>query len=406
MICKTYGAMKESVLKEIINEKVDLYHHLTLNNYHHLHENPELSFEEKETSLYVENILKELGIEYRNRIGGYGILGVIKGQNPESKIIGLRADMDALPITEQNSIHFKSKRQGVMHACGHDTHTASLLSVARILNDLKDRFEGTVLLIFQPGEEKHPGGANLMLQDGIFDQYEPDLIIGQHAYVDYPVGTVGFQAGVIMASADEVHIKIKGQGGHGAIPNRLNDTVLASAHVIISMQQVVSRLSDPFKPSVLSFGKFIADGATNVIPSEVVLAGSLRCMDENERHKLREAIKRIAVDTASAYGCVCDIEVYDGYPCTYNDARITSIAKSFATEYLGEDKVLGLPQRMTSEDFGFFSQKYPCTFYRYGVKGDKECSGLHTPTFLIDEEALRCSVGTLAYLAMSFCKSK
>jgi len=390
-------------LADIINSELEIIHSETVAHYKYLHQHPELSFEEENTSRYVASVLKNLGIEFREKIGGYGILAWIKGNNPKSKTIALRADMDALPITEGNDIDFKSKNTGVMHACGHDTHTASLLSVAKIVKKHSNRIEGTVLFIFQPGEEKHPGGARLMLEDGVFDTYKPDIIIGQHAYVDYPVGTVGFEGGVIMASADEVHIKIKGKGGHGAIPNLANDTVLAASQVIVSMQQVVSRRSNPFKPMVLTFGKFIADGATNIIPNEVVLAGTLRCMDEEERAKAKEIIREIAISTAKAYGCECDIDVYDGYPCTYNNENITQQMKMFATDFLGEQNVLGLPKRMTSEDFGFFSQQYPCTFYRFGVIGTQNCTGLHTPTFLIDDEALKTSVGTMAYLALRYC---
>lgn len=391
-------------LIETVSKKVEKYHSDTVAHYKHLHQHPELSFEEKNTSLYIEKQLSEWGIEYRNRIGGYGILACIKGLNPASKTIALRADMDALPINEENDIDFKSINDGIMHACGHDTHTASLLGAVKIINEMKDQFAGTILFIFQPGEEKHPGGANLMLKDGIFDIYKPDIIIGQHAYIDYPVGTVGFEAGTVMASADEIHIQIKGQGGHGAIPQDLNDTVLAASQLVVAMQQVVSRHSNPFKPCVLSFGKFIADGATNVIPNDVTLAGSLRCMDEEERKKLKPIIRDIAIHTAQAYGCECDIEIYDGYPCTYNDEKVTQTAKAYAIEYLGNDKVRGLPKRMTAEDFGFFSQLYPTTFYRYGVIGKQQCTGLHTPTFLIDEEALKTSVGTIAYLALRYCQ--
>lgn len=390
-------------LISLVKEKVVAYHSDTVGYYKHLHENPELSFEEEQTSLFVERHLREWGVNYRNRIGGFGILAWVEGRNAGSKTIALRADMDALPIDEKNVIDFRSKNDGVMHACGHDAHTASLLSAVRIVNELKDLFEGTVLFIFQPGEEKHPGGANLMLQDGIFDQFKPDLIIGQHVYVDYSPGTVGFRGGTIMASADEVHIRIKGKGGHGAIPHEVNDTVLAAAAVVMAMQQVVSRRSNPFKPAVLSFGRFIADGATNIIPDKVILAGTFRCMDEVERAKLKKIIREVAINTAMGYGCECQIEVYDGYPCTYNDERVTDIARSFAAEYLGEDMVLGLPVRMTSEDFGFFSQKYPSTFYRFGVRGKQVCTGLHTSTFLIDEDSLLTSVGTIAYLGLRYC---
>ncbi len=393
-------------LIHIIKEKVSAYHADIVNHYKYLHQHPELSFQEENTSAYVETSLKKMGIEYRKNIGGFGILGWIRGEQQSSAVVALRADMDALPITEQNEVDFKSKNEGVMHACGHDTHTASLLGVARIISEMKDSFGGTVLFIFQPGEEKHPGGASLMLKDGLFDQFKPDVIIGQHAYVDYPVGTVGFKSGVIMASADEVHLKIVGKGGHGALPHEVNDTVLAASQVVVSMQQIVSRRSNPFKPCVLSFGKFIADGATNIIPNVVTLAGTLRCMDEEERYLLKPIIRDIAIHTAKAYGCECDIEVYDGYPCVFNDDKVTRTAKSFAKEYLGEDSVRGLPKRMTAEDFGFFSQLYPSTFYRYGIKGKTNSTGLHTPTFLIDEEALKTSVGTMAYLALKFCNSK
>lgn len=389
-----------------INRELKSIHHETILHYKHLHRHPELSFQEKETSLYIESVLKKLGIEYRNNIGGYGILAWIKGNKPNSRTIALRADMDALPIHEANNIDYKSENEGVMHACGHDAHTASLLSVVKIVQNLKDNLQGTVLFIFQPGEERHPGGARRMLEDGIFDQHKPDMIIGQHVYVDYSAGTVGFESGVVMASADEVHIKISGKGGHGAIPHEANDTVLAASQLVVSMQQVVSRRSNPFKPMVLTFGKLIADGATNVIPNEVVLAGSLRCMDEEERNKVKPIIRDIAIHTAQAYGCECNIDIYDGYPSTLNDDKVTEMMKGFASEYLGKENVLGLSQRMTSEDFGFFSQQYPSTFYRFGVKGKQFCTGLHTPNFLIDEDSLKTSVGTMAYLAMRYCSEK
>lgn len=390
-------------LIQTIKNKVHEYHEETVENYKYLHQHPELSFQEKNTAEYIKNKLRQWEVEYRDNIGGFGILAWVKGEKASSKTLALRADMDALPITEQNNVDFKSCNEGAMHACGHDTHTASLLSCVKIINEMRDSFGGTVLFIFQPAEEKHPGGANLMLKDGVFDTYTPDVVIGQHAYVDYPVGTVGFESGVIMASADEIHIKIFGRGGHGAIPHEVNDTVLAASQVVVSMQQVVSRRSNPFKPCVLSFGKFIADGATNIIPDTVTLAGTLRCMDEEERYRFKPIIRDIAINTAKAYGCECEIEIYDGYPCVTNDDEVTRLAKSFAAEYLGESHVKGLPQRMTAEDFGFFSQLYPSTFYRFGIKGKYESTGLHTPTFLIDEDALQTSVGTMTYIALRYC---
>lgn len=399
-------------LKNLVKNRIQADFDQIVTMYEHLHSYPELSFHEKKTSEYICSKLDELGVAYKSGIGnspehgitGYGILAWIEGKNPKSRTIALRADMDALPIQEENDVPFSSKNDGVMHACGHDTHTTSLLSTLNIIHSFKDEIEGTVLFIFQPGEEKDPGGANLMLKDGLFDTFNPDIIIGQHAYVDYEVGTVGFQSGLVMASADEVHITVKGKGGHGAIPFELNDTVLAASQIIVAMQQVVSRRSNPFKPMVLSFGRFIADGATNIIPDKVVLAGSLRCMDEDERKKMKPIIKEIATNTAKAHGCVCDITINDGYPSVYNNPEVTEMMRSFAKEYLPHERVLGLPQRMTAEDFGFFSQKYPTTFYRFGIKGKQSCGNLHTSTFLIDDKSLKISVGILTYLTLRYCK--
>jgi len=385
-----------------IKKKVEDYHPVVVKDYQYLHAHPELSYKEYNTSTFVQTQLSGLGIKFISGIAGTGVLGIIEGKNPHKKIVGLRADMDALSICETNDIPYVSQNKNVMHACGHDAHTASLLGVARILNELKQEFEGTVLLIFQPGEEKHPGGARLMLESGVFNEYKPDLIIAQHVYVDYRVGEVGFEPGIIMAAADEGHIKIRGKGGHSALPHLVNDTVLAACQCIVSMQQIVSRRSNPFNPVVLSFGKLLAFGDTNIIPDEVTIAGTLRTMNEEERIRLKALIKSVAIHTAEAYGCSCEIEVYDGYPCVKNDEQITVSAKSFAIEYLGAASVKGLAKRMTAEDFGFFSQLYPTTFYRFGVKGRTQSGGLHTSGFLIDDDALKTSVGVMSYLACRF----
>ena len=394
--------MYSNLISEKIKDKVENYHQDVVENYQYLHIHPELSYKEYNTSEFIQNQLSGYGIKFKSGIAGTGVLGIIEGKNPSKKIVALRADMDALPIEEANNIPYKSQNENVMHACGHDAHTASLLGVARILNELKSEFEGTILLIFQPGEEKHPGGARLMLEAGIFNEYKPDLILAQHVYVDYKVGEVGFEPGIIMAAADEVHIKIKGKGGHGALPHLVNDTVLAASQCIVSMQQIVSRRSNPFNPIVLSFGKLLAFGDTNIIPNEVTIAGTLRTMNEDERVKMKELITKVAIHTAEAHGCVCEIEVYDGYPCVKNDEMVTSLAKSYAVEYLGEQSVKGLAKRMTAEDFGFFSQLYPTTFYRFGIQGVNKSDGLHTPNFLIDDEALKTSVGVMSYLAYRF----
>lgn len=369
--------------------------------YKHLHTHPELAFQEVKTAAFIKEQLTEMGISFRENIGKTGVLGVLKGNNPEKKIIALRADMDALPVDEETDLEFKSTVPHCMHACGHDAHVASLLGVAKVLSELKEQFEGTVLFIFQPGEERHPGGARLMLQDGVFDEYTPEVILAQHVSVDYPVGTVAFRAGRIMASADEVLLTVKGKGGHGALPHLCNDTVLCASQIIVSLQQIRARLSYPFTPMVLSFGKFIADGSTNVIPEEVNLSGTMRTMDEKWRAEVKQHIKRIAEETAIAYGCACDVNISDGYPTVDNDAEVTAKAIAYAKEFVGEEHISELEVRMTGEDFGFFTQKYPCTFYRFGVKGasNQNTGNLHNPNFKIDMEGFRTSVSVMSWLA-------
>ncbi len=372
--------------------------------YRHLHAHPELSFQEFETARFIQHELTTMGIPYRAKIGGTGILGRIEGKNPTKKIIALRADMDALPVCEAVNIAWKSINEGVMHACGHDAHTTCLLGAAKILNELKNDFEGTILLIFQPGEEKAPGGAHLMLEDGLFADIEPEMILAQHVSVDYPTGTMGFRPGMIMASADEIHVKIHGKGGHGALPHLVNDTVLAASQCIVSLQQVSSRLCHPLTPMVLTFGKLIADGATNVIPHEVTLAGTMRTVDETWREEAKNHVRRIITETSAAHGCTAEIEIPDGYPCVVNDEEVTSKAREFAVDWIGEENIRTLEMRMTSEDFGFFTQKYPSSFYRFGVKGEinAHTGGLHSSTFQIDEKALDTGAGGMAWLAWKF----
>ena len=372
--------------------------------YRYLHANPELSFQEFETSLFVQNQLTEIGIPFRAEIGGTGILGKIQGKNPAKRVIALRADMDALPIQEQVELPWKSKNANVMHACGHDAHTACLLAAAKILNSLRNEFEGTILLIFQPGEERSPGGANLMLKDGVFNELEPEIIIGQHVSEDYPTGSMAFREGSIMASADEIHVSIRGRGGHGAKPHLINDTVLAAAQTLVSLQQVKSRLCPPLTPMVLSFGKLIADGTTNVIPNEVQMSGTFRTYDEVWREQAKAHIRRIITETCAAYGCNAEIDMPEGYPFLKNDEEITQQAKEFATEVVGAENVLEFDQRLTSEDFAFFSQRYPACFYRFGIKGESnaDMGRSHTPTFRIDEEALLTGTSGLAWLAWKF----
>jgi len=393
-------------MKSKIQQLTKQYSNYVINCYHQIHSHPELSFHEFETSKFIQNELAKMQISFQSGIGGTGVLGKIEGKNPSKKIIGLRADMDALPINEDVDIPFKSTTENVMHACGHDSHVACLLGVAKILSEIKDQFEGTVLLIFQPGEESAPGGARLMLESGVFDDLKPSLILAQHASIDYPTGTMAFLPGMIMASADEIHVKIHGKGGHGALPHLCNDTVLAAAQTLVALQQVKSRLCHPLTPMVLTFGKFIAAGAQNIIPHEVLLSGTFRTIDENWRIKAKGHIKRIITETTAAHGCTADIVIPDGYPCVVNNEMVTSKAREFATEWVGEENICSLEMRMTSEDFGFFTQEYPCTFYRYGVKGESNanCGGLHSSTFRIDEKALETGTGGMTWLAWRFLK--
>jgi len=372
--------------------------------YHFLHTHPELSFQEFKTAEFVKNELTTMGIPFRSEIGGTGILGKIEGNHPDKKVIALRADMDALPVNEEVDIPWRSVNKNVMHACGHDAHTSCLLGAAKMLQQCRNDFEGTVLLIFQPGEEKSPGGAHLMLEDGLFSEIEPEIILAQHVSVDFPTGTMSFLPGMIMASADEIHVKIHGKGGHGALPHLINDTVLATSQTIVSLQQVSSRLCHPLIPMVLTFGKLIADGATNVIPGEVILAGTFRTVNEEWRAKGINHIRRIINETCAAYGCTAEIDIPEGYPCVVNDDRVTARARRYATEWAGQESIQNLEMRMTSEDFGFFTQKYPCTFFRFGVVGEKNIhtGGLHSSTFRIDEKALETGMGGLAWLAWKF----
>jgi hippurate hydrolase len=390
-------------LTEAINKFSEQVFPEVVDHYHWLHRHPELSYREKLTSEYICHFLEAENIPYRKNIGGYGILAWVKGQKPENgRTIAFVADMDALPVQEKNEVEYKSENEGVMHACGHDAQSAAMMGAAKIVSSLRNEFSGNVLFVFQPGEEQSPGGADLMLKDGVFRDFHPEFIVKQHAYIDLPAGTVGFQSGTIMASADEVHITVKGQGGHGALPHELNDTVLAASNIIVAMQQVVSRLRNPFNPMVLSFGKFIANGATNVIPSEVTLEGSLRCMDEDERQRMLKAIPRIAKSVADAYGCICETVLPDGYPCVVNDEVVNREVRTKVVEYLGEACVKEFPKRMTADDFGFFSQLYPCCYYRFGVAGIGQKPGaLHSDSFLIDESSLMTAAGAFAYIALS-----
>ncbi len=373
----------------------------------HLHRHPELSYQEVKTGKYIAAQLEKLGIEHRHGIADNGVVGLIKGKNPDEKVIALRADFDALPIEEANEVVYKSENPGVMHACGHDVHTASLLGTARILQELRHEFAGTIKLIFQPAEEKLPGGASLMIAEGVLENPAPGGIYGQHVHPPLEAGTVGFRSGMYMASADELFLTVRGKGGHGAMPHNGNDPIVITAHIITALQQVVSRNADPTIPSVLTLGKINSTGgATNIIPDEVKLEGTFRTMNETWRSEAHEKMVRIAEGIAESMGGTCDFEVMKGYPFLVNDEALTARAKNAAVAFLGAENVVDLPIRMTAEDFAYYSQKMPACFYRLGTGNRARgiTSPVHTPTFDIDEKALETGVGLMTWLALEELK--
>jgi len=369
----------------------------------HLHAHPELSFEEKETSAYISARLHALGIKHQTGIAGYGITGMLDSGKP-GKTIALRADMDALPIQETNEVEYKSVNDGIMHACGHDVHSTCLLGALQVLNENKDHWTGKVQFVFQPGEEKLPGGASLMINAGIFEETKPDAIFGLHVFNPLRVGTAGFRAGMYMASSDELYIRVKGKGGHGAIPELTIDPVPIAAQIISSLQTLASRSAKPTTPTVLSIGKIVANGATNVIPDEVYMEGTFRTLDENWRIKAHEHIRRICTETASAYGAECEIRIESGYPCLINDENSTAKAIQTAQFMLGEEHVKALDIRMASEDFAFYSQLIPACFFRLGTGNpDKNLlANVHTSSFDIDENALAIGAALMAGIVVDY----
>lgn len=368
----------------------------------HLHAHPELSFHEFETQKFVEQQLEAIGITAHKRMANTGVVALIEGQNPGHKTVALRADMDALPIQESNAVDYCSTVPGVMHACGHDVHTSSLLGVAGILHSLRDRFQGTVKLIFQPGEELIPGGASIMIKEGVLKNPVPQSVLGQHVMPQLPVGKIGFRRGLYMASSDEIYMKVRGKGGHAAMPHTFIDPVMMTAQILVSLQQVVSRRAKPSIPSVLSFGKVLAHGATNIIPDSVVVEGTFRTMDEAWRAEAHGHIEKIAKAVAESLGGSCEIEIRKGYPFLVNDEPLTDRTRKWAEDYMGVENVEDLDIWMAAEDFAYYSQSAPACFYRLGVRNEQRgiTSSVHTPTFDIDESALEIGMGLMSWLAI------
>lgn len=365
----------------------------------HLHANPELSYQEFNTSIFVQNKLKEIGIAF-TVMATTGVVGVISGKNPGSRVIALRADMDALPIQEENDRPYRSKNDGVMHACGHDVHTSILLGAAKILHELRDSWEGTVKLLFQPGEEKNPGGASYMIRDGALQHPTPQGIIGLHVHPGLETGKLSFRKGRVMASADEIYITIKGKGGHAASPNLTADTVLIASHLVVSLQQIISRNKNPLSPSVLSICSIQGGHTTNVIPSEVKLMGTFRAMDEEWRFKAHDLIRKNAIGLVESMGGEIDLHIDIGYPTVDNDPVFTATAWKQADAFMGKENVLETEMRMGAEDFGYYTQVIPGCFFRLGVRNEAKgiIHNVHTPLFDIDERAIEIGMGNMAWL--------
>ncbi|GGC25037.1 N-acyl-L-amino acid amidohydrolase [Parapedobacter defluvii] len=388
-------------MRDKISSIATQIHEETVANRRHLHQHPELSFEEYETSAFVKAELDKLGIPHIS-MANTGVVAYISGERPSDRVVALRADMDALPIIEIPGREYGSKRAGVMHACGHDVHTSSLLGTARILQSLKADFGGMVKLIFQPGEERLPGGASLMIKEGVLQNPAPQAVIGQHVMPAIPIGKVGFRAGKYMASTDELYVTVTGKGGHGAQPQQNIDPVVITAHIITALQQVISRIADPRMPTVLSFGKVIANGATNVIPNEVYLEGTFRTFDEKWRKEAHKRMKKMATGIAESMGATCDFDIRVGYPFLVNEEKLTAEVRGYAEEFLGKENVIDLDLWLAGEDFAYYSQETNACFYRLGTGNEAKgiTSAVHTPTFDIDENALALSTGLMAYIAL------
>jgi len=373
----------------------------------HLHQHPELSFQEHQTSLTIRELLDKWGVTYDFPFVETGLVARIKGEKPGLRI-ALRSDMDALPISEETGLAFASQNPGVMHACGHDIHMASLLGAIRVLSQLKAHMEGEVLFLFQPGEEVIPGGAKLMLEQGVFQGRPPDMIIAQHVLPEMEAGHVGFRPGMYMASNDEIYITVQGKGGHGALRHNLKDPILMASHILINLQKEITEKAPAHVPTVLSFGKVVADGATNVVPDRVQLEGTFRTMHETWRKKAHRLIEKVSSDIASSQGGSIRLEVRQGYPVLHNHEQITLEASNLAKHLLGNDRVEDMDIRMTAEDFAWFTQSIPGMMYRLGVRdpASEQVYPLHTSRFRADEAALKTGISLFAFLALELLKKK
>jgi len=389
-------------LLEQIKTLAGKYHGEVVQIRRHLHAHPELSLQEFNTSSFIKNELAKMGLERISDMAGTGVVAEIYGKNPGTKMVALRADMDALPITEELQCAYTSQHKGVMHACGHDAHMASLLGAAKILHALRNEFEGSIRLVFQPSEETYDGGASQMIAEGVLENPRPAAVLGQHVFPDLAAGKVGVRGGNYMASTDEIYLTVKGKGGHAATPHLVVDPIVIAAHIIVALQQIVSRRAKPFVPSVLSFGRIIGEGRTNVIPDKVTIDGTFRTFNEEWRYEAHRLIVEMAETIARSMGGNCEVKINKGYPFLVNDENLASQFRLWAGEYLGSENVKEIDLTMGAEDFAYFSQITPSLFYRLGTRNEAKgiVSNVHTSTFDIDEDSLETGMGLMAYLAV------
>lgn len=391
-------------LKELIHNLAKEYYPRVVQYRRVIHRNPELSFKEELTSKYIQSILSSEGIEIIPLSTYHSFIAVVVG-NGEGKTIGIRAELDALPVMENSNVDFASKNDGVMHACGHDIHMATAIGVALIINRIKKHWSGRVVFVFESGEEQLPGGALSVLESDGFKLVMPDIMLGLHVLPEIEAGMVGFCAGRYMASGDEVYLTVKGKGGHAALPHTLIDPVVIASNIILNLQTIVSRSAPALVPTVLSFGKVEANGATNIIPSEVKIEGTFRTMDEGWRGKAHSLIEMNAIGIAKSMGGNCEVEIRKGYPSVYNNLVLTESAKKLASDLIGPDKVIELEPRMTTDDFAYFSQQIPSVFFRIGVGFPKlEHSQLHSSVFLANEDSLQTSIPLMTWLILNNLK--
>lgn len=391
-------------IKELILEKSAELKEEVIQLRRHFHRHPELSYEEIETAMFISGWLDKNKISYKKGIAGTGIIGTIKGKSSEGKVIALRAELDALPITERNNSEYSSLNPGKMHACGHDAHLAMLLGTAKLLNSISDMFSGTILLIFQPGEEKSPGGARLIIESGVLNDPKPDLVISQHVLPELETGKVGYKPGRYMASCDEIYLTVIGKGGHAALPGLTTDQIYIASKLVINLKErMLAQQNLKNIPTVLGIGRISGEGATNIIPEKVFISGTFRTFDEQWRSEGLNLVRSVSEETAREFGVKIDVNIAEGYPVLHNDETITAMSIGFSETLLGKEKIETFDTRMSSDDFSFYSALAPSLYYRVGIrKKDTEMLKLHTPDFDIDEDGMQTGVANLSWLAFNF----